>query len=394
MSVRIEGREIRVHDVRAGRDQPRVYTTLAEVPAGRHAVGVAFLNDYYRPAAENQAAEDRNMYVGRVEVRGPLGTGSVELPAAHRRVFVAVPDETISSEQAAETIIARLAAAAFRRPPTASEIARLVGLVDLVQQQGDTFEAGIQLALQAMLVSPHFLFRVELDPEGDAESRTLNDFELATRLSYFLWSSMPDEELFSLARDGQLRQRDHLEQQVRRMLADPKSQAYIENFAGQWLQLRSLDDLVFDQQKFPGSNRELLVAMREETTRFFANIVRDDLSILRILDADFTFVNEPLANHYGIAGVQGLEFRRVSLQGTPRGGILTQASVLAVTSNPTRTSPVKRGKFVLENLLGAPPPPPPPNVPQLDDAGASSPGRCANVWNNIVPMPAALRATN
>ncbi len=394
MSVRIDGREIRVHDVRAGRDQPRVYTTLAEVPAGRHAVGVAFLNDYYRPAAENQAGEDRNMYVGRVEVRGPLGTGSVELPAAHRRIFVAVPDETISSEQAAETIIARLAAAAFRRPPTAREIARLVGLVDLVQQQGDSFEAGIQLALQAMLVSPHFLFRVELDPEGDAESRTLNDFELATRLSYFLWSSMPDEELFALARDGQLRQGDHLEQQVRRMLADPKSQAYIENFAGQWLQLRSLDDLAFDQQKFPGSNRELLVAMREETTRFFANIVRDDLSLLRILDADFTFVNEPLANHYGIAGVQGPEFRRISLQGTPRAGILTQASVLAVTSNPTRTSPVKRGKFVLENLLGAPPPPPPPNVPQLDDAGASSPGHCANVWNNIVPMPAALLATS
>ncbi|MHB0957923.1 MAG: DUF1592 domain-containing protein [Pirellulaceae bacterium] len=368
MSVRLDGREIRVHDVKAVPDRPQDHTTLVAAKAGRHAVGVAFLNDYYRPAAENQAGEDRNMYVAQVEVEGPIGTGSAEMPHAHQRIFVVVPGETVGYEEAAAAILARLATAAFRRPATAQEVERLVSLVGLAQHQGDSFEAGIQLALQAILVSPHFLFRVELDPEGDAEARALNDYELATRLSYFLWSSMPDETLFSLAHDGQLRESDHLEQQARRMLADPKSQAFIENFAGQWLQLRSLDDLTFDAQKFPGSNRELLSAMREETTRFFAAIVREDLSVLRILDADFTFLNEPLARHYGIEGVEGNAFRRVSLQDTPRRGILTQASVLAVTSNPTRTSPVKRGKFVLENLLGAPPPPPPPNVPELDDA--------------------------
>ena len=280
-----------------------------------------------------------------------------------------LPADSSPSPSDVEAMLARLASSAFRRPATPVEVRRLVALVDLAKQQGDTLESGLRLALQAMLVSPHFLFRVERDPDEGMDVRTLDDFELATRLSYFLWSSMPDEELFALARAGQLRDGDELERQVRRMLADPKAQAYIENFAGQWLQLRNLDDMVFDAVRYPGSDRQLLADMREETTRFFAAVVRDDLSLLRILDGDFTFLNERLANHYGISGVTGPEFRQVSLQGTPRTGILTHASVLAVTSNPTRTSPVKRGKFVLDNLLGAPPPPPPPNVPLLEDAG-------------------------
>jgi hypothetical protein len=258
---------------------------------------------------------------------------------------------------------------ALRRGVQPSEIDRLVTLVELAQQQGDSFETGIQLALQAILISPHFLFRVELDPPEGQEERDLNDYELATRMSYFLWSSMPDEQLFQLARQGALRQGNNLEKQVRRMLNDPKSDAFIESFAGQWLQLRSLEDMAFDPQRFPGCDQQLLAAMRDETIRFFAEIVRSDLSILTILDADFTFVNEALARHYGIAGVKGNEWRRVSLKGTPRGGVMTQGSILAVTSNPTRTSPVKRGKFILENLLGTPPPPPPPNVPLLDDKG-------------------------
>ena len=244
---------------------------------------------------------------------------------------------------------------------------QLLKLVRLADQQDDSFEMGIQTALQAILVSPRFLFRVEQDPAEDEASRALSDYELATRMSYFLWSSMPDEELFQLAAQGALRSGDNLEGQVRRMLKDPKSEAFIESFAGQWLQLRSLEDRAFDQGLFPSCDRELLAAMREETLRFFGEIVREDLSLLRLLDADFTFVNEALARHYGLEGVAGSAFRRVSLQGTPRGGILTQGSILAVTSNPTRTSPVKRGKFVLENLLAAPPPPPPANVPLLDD---------------------------
>ncbi len=241
--------------------------------------------------------------------------------------------------------------------------------MELADAQGDSFEKGIQLALQAVLVSPHFLFRVERDPEGEALVRDLDDYELATRLSYFLWSSMPDDELFQLAGKGQLRKGDNLQRQVERMLADPKSQAYIDSFCSQWLQLRALDDMTFDEQLFPGTDRKLLADMRKETELFFTALVRDNLSILRLLDADFTFVNDRLARHYGIDGVDGGDFQRVSLKGTPRAGVLTHASVLAVTSNPTRTSPVKRGKFVLDNLLGAPPPPAPDNVPTLEDDG-------------------------
>ncbi len=369
MAIRIDDREVCVHDVRAKRDSPASYVVRVQVPAGKHKLGVAFTNDYYRPQEGDRAVEDRNLFVGDLAVRGPLGPATNDLPEAHRKIFVVQPDEKTSDAEAARQILTRLASAAFRRPAEPREIDRLLTLVELADQQGDSLETGIQLALQAILVSPHFLFRIERDPSQTDDYRQLNDFELATRLSYFLWSSMPDATLSELAGKGILRQGDNLEQQVRRMLQAPQSAAFVENFAGQWLQLRSLEDRAFDTKRFPGYNRELLAAMRNETKRFFDAIVHDDLSILRILDADFTFLNESLAKHYGIEGVEGDHFRQVSLQGTPRGGIMTQGSILAVTSNPTRTSPVKRGKFVLENLLGTPPPPPPANVPTLEEEG-------------------------
>ncbi len=368
MALRVDDREVRLIDVLARRDAPAMYSARIHVPAGRHKVGVAFVNDYYRPDAPG-GPEDRNLYVASLQLSGPGGLDNAQLPDTHRRIFVAESNEQVSDDDAARQILTRLIGLAFRRPAEPAEVEQFLKLVHLADQQGDSFEAGIQLALQAILVSPHFLFRVEAEPAEQDEVRQLNDYELATRLSYFLWSSMPDDELFELARRGALCSGDHLAHQVRRMLADHKSQAFIESFAGQWLQLRSLEDRSFDQQRFPGYDRELLSAMREETTRFFAEIVHQDLSVLRILDADFTYVNEALARHYGIAGVTGPEFRRVSLEGLPRAGVVTQASLLAVTSNPTRTSPVKRGKFVLENLLGTPPPAPPANVPQLEDAG-------------------------
>jgi hypothetical protein len=193
----------------------------------------------------------------------------------------------------------------------------------------------------------------------------LNEYELATRLSYFLWSSMPDEQLFDLAGRNELRK--GLDAQVKRMLDDPKSSSLVENFALQWLELRNLADFVPDRQLFPTFNDQLRNAMMEETRLFCEYILREDRSVLELVDSDYTFVNEPLARHYGISGVSGDDFRRVSLAGTPRGGVITQASVLAVTSNPTRTSPVKRGKWILENILGEPPPDPPANVPQLSE---------------------------
>jgi hypothetical protein len=257
---------------------------------------------------------------------------------------------------------------AYRRPITHDELTRLLRFVEAAQKNGEDYEKGIRLALRAVLLSPHFLFRIEMDAEpGQASAPRLNDFQLATRLSYFLWSSMPDEELFRHAAQKTLRQRETLSAQVVRMLRDPRSHALAENFAGQWLQTRALKDCTPDPGTYPDFDESLRAAMLRETELFFDAIVREDRSVLEFLDADSTFVNERLARHYGIPGVPGNEFRRVSLAGIARAGILTQASVLTVTSNPTRTSPVKRGKWILDNILGTPPPPPPPGAGDLGD---------------------------
>jgi hypothetical protein len=251
----------------------------------------------------------------------------------------------------------------------------LLQLFALADRDGESFTAAIGVALEAVLVSPHFLFRVELDPPPDQPQavRELDDYELASRLSYFLWSSMPDDELSLQARFGTLRKHGNLERQVQRMLHDPKAQALVENFAGQWLQLRNLKTASPDKGTYPDFDETLRLAMKRETELFFAAVMREDRSVLDFIDGDFTFVNGRLARHYGIAGIEGEEFQRVALDPAQRSGVLTQASVLTVTSNPTRTSPVKRGKWVLENLLGAPPPPPPPDVPALGEASSTRP---------------------
>jgi hypothetical protein len=237
------------------------------------------------------------------------------------------------------------------------------------------------VALTAVLVSPHFLYRIEGEPAADSPDNiyALNDFELATRLSYFLWSTMPDQELYDLAKRGALRSDGNLEAQVRRMLRDSKAQALVDNFGGQWLQTRRLSGMTPDTKLFPSFDQKLGAAMQQETDLFFATIMREDRSILEFLDANFTFLNEQLAKHYGIEGVEGDQFRKVELSGDRpgmrhRGGIVTMASVLTLTSNPTRTSPVKRGKYVMETLLGTPPPPPPPDVPELEEGGAELKG--------------------
>jgi hypothetical protein len=267
-----------------------------------------------------------------------------------------------------EQIIGGFASRAFRRPTTAAETKRLVNFAKDFLAKGESLENSVKLTCEAVLVSPNFLFRGELQPNPDnpAQSYPIDEFALAARLSYFLWSSMPDGELFALAGKGKLRR--ELPKQVRRMLKDAKSDALVHNFAGQWLQLRNLKTMAPDRQVFPTFDDELRAAMAMETELFFKNIVREDRSLMEFLTADYTFVNEPLARHYGLKQrVTGQEFQRVLLKGSGRAGVLTHASVLTVTSNPTRTSPVKRGKWVLENLLAQPPPPPPPNVPPLSE---------------------------
>ena len=253
-------------------------------------------------------------------------------------------------------ILGRLLRLAFRRPVTEKEVRPYVRFAKNAVEQGASFEQGIQLAVKAILVSPQFLFRVERDPEPARPSptRPIDDFELASRLSYFLWSSMPDEELLEAAARGELRTKDGRRAQVMRMIGDNKSQAFVENFAGQWLELRNVSLVKPDPETFPEFDEELRQAMVRESELFFDHIMREDRSIFEFLKADYTFLNERLAKHYGIEGVEGPGFRRVRLSGEQRGGVLTQASVLTVSSYPTRTSPVLRGLWGARKSAGRP----------------------------------------
>ncbi len=380
MSFRIDGKDIKTVDVTAGAYSPANFFVRTSVPAGKHRYAVAFINDFYdsttppnpKLSKAEQKPRDRNLIVENLEVVGPFGVKA--LPSEmQKRIVVATPSEETAAawSAAARKVLKPLAGRAYRRPVTNAEVERLVKCVTLAQNNGETYERGIQIAIQAALVSPNFLFRVEVDPRtsNPKAERLLNPYELASRLSYFLWSSTPDEELTASAAKGDLEKPAVLEQQIKRMLKDPRSKALSENFAGQWLMLRSLNNVSPNPDQFPTFNDTLRKSMRTETEMFFNAIVQEDRPILDFIDGKFTYLNEPLAKHYGIGGIAGENFRRVALTGDQRGGILTQASILTVTSNPTRTSPVKRGKWVLENLLGTPPPPPPPGIPELDKKG-------------------------
>ncbi|MEK6235022.1 MAG: DUF1592 domain-containing protein, partial [Planctomycetales bacterium] len=367
-SLRLDGQEVGVLEIKAEASDPQVYEIEVSIKPGKRKFSMAFINDYYNPKDPNPNNRDRNLYIDYLEVEGPLGVRAENIPASHKKIFARPPksDSKTDRLERAREILTEFVARAYRRPAAPSEIDRLLKFVELVGAEGGSFERSVQLAMQAVLISPRFLFRVELDRTPDGSPHPISEFELASRLSYFLWSSMPDDELFELAGQGKLRNPDVLAAQLRRMIADPKADAMVENFAGQWLQLRNLDTVSPDPKRFP-TFAALKESMRTETEMFFASVMREDRNVLDLLDADYTFVNEALAKHYGISGLRGKEFRRVSLKGLPRGGVLTQASVLTVTSNPTRTNPVKRGKWVLQNLLGTPPPPPPPNVELLNE---------------------------
>jgi mono/diheme cytochrome c family protein len=330
--------------------------------------------------------------VGLVEISGPYALHAGPAPASVRKLYVCGHTNGKHARGCERKILESVLRRAFRRPLLAGESARYARLFAAARKDGGSFEHGLALALQAILVSPDFLFRIEGAPQrrGDGGMRLPRDeggpkgaspsgrqastdpqqltpHELASRLAYFLWSSMPDDELLRLADSGALREPDVLAAQVRRLLADPKSAAFVKNFGGQWLQFRALESIRPDTERFPEFDDYLRLSMRRETELFLEALVREDRSILDVVDARYTFVNERLARHYGIAGVRGPEFRRVDLQGTPRAGVLGHASVLTVSSYPTRTSPVLRGKWVLENLLNAKPPDPPAGTPRLDE---------------------------
>lgn len=312
-----------------------------------------------REAIQHGTLPANEARVRMLEIGGPFQQAKGPSVASQKRVFVCGHRAGGHSPACTTKILTSLARRAFRRPVEPHELARLSKLVALAQQKGDSYEKGICLALQAILVSPHFLFRLER-----SEAR-LSDHELASRLSYFLWSTMPDDQLLVCADNQTLRQPGVLAAQVRRMLQDPRSHALTENFAGQWLPLRALESHQPDPAHFPEFDPYLRFSMRRETELFFESVLHENRSIVTFLTGKETFLNERLANFYGISGVVGPVFRKVDLTGTPRRGILTQASVLTATSYPNRTSPVLRGKWILENLLNAPPPPPPDNIPPL-----------------------------
>jgi hypothetical protein len=338
----------------------------------------AEINERRRKAFEARKPEKvpvNTVRVNRIDIGGPYNQTLGASTTSRSKIFVCGHADGQHKTECATKIVTNLARRAYRRPVTSSEIQPLTNLVSLAQSKGDSFEEGICLSIQAMLVSPHFLFRLEQDKPAtisDVGTR-LNPHELASRLSYFLWSSMPDDELMRAADNGSLRKPAVLQAQVARMLKDEKTRALVENFGGQWLELRKLESSKPDREKFPEYDEYLRMSIQRETEMFLESIVREDKSILDFIDGKYSFLNERLAKLYNIPDVKGPEFRKVSLVGNPqRGGILTHASVLTVSSYTTRTSPVLRGKWILENILNAPPPPPPPDVPNLDETKIGS----------------------
>lgn len=363
------------------------------VKAGRRKVAVTFIKDSASLIETKRQPYDArfNMHrhrrtapaVFQVSITGPFESTSPGDTAARQRIFEAV-DQVVPTEVAAETILGRIVQRAYRRPAKAEDLAKPMAYFrqawgestpddsaansDAVRQR---FEAGLQLALTSVLISPEFLFRIERDPNAmePGTAYAVSDTELASRLSFFLWSSIPDDELLELAKGNRLRQPDVLKAQVQRMLADEKSDSLTSNFASQWLYLRNLNSITPDLRQFPDFDDNLRQGFRRETELFFDHVRRENLSVLELLSADYTFLNERLAKHYGIPHIYGTRFRRVQLdkQKSHRGGLLRHGSILTVTSYATRTSPVLRGHWILKNLVGSPPPPPPADVPALKD---------------------------
>jgi hypothetical protein len=381
-------------------------TATVPIRAGTRAIGVTFLRRAWEPEDVVQPPRtgwgfgtdemyDSNPAVESVTIEGPFNTTGVTETPSRQRIFTCRPKASSDEESCARTILGSLARRAYRRPVVADDVDTLIEFYRIGRRETTAlngsntatlngssntatlnaspyrFDAGIETALQRMLVSPDFLFRIEQDPAKASPGRAyrVSDVELASRLSFFLWSSIPDDQLLDRAAKGALRNQGVLEAEVRRMLRDPRAKALVENFASQWLQLRDLRNAVPDPDLFPEFDENLRDAFRRETELFIESQLQADRSIPELLTADYTFLNERLARHYGVTGVSGSRFRRVSIPSGPRGGLLGHGSVLTITSYPNRTSPVLRGKWLLENVLGTPPPPPPPDVPALSDKG-------------------------
>jgi hypothetical protein len=350
----------------------------APVKAGPHVVTIAFLEapeaepgrlqPYLRSSVDNFDWSG-HPHLQTLTIAGPFQAAGAGDTPSRRRIFVCRPGGRTSDAVCARQIVAALIRRAYRGQGTGADVQRVMKFYESGQRNGG-FEAGIELALERILASPKFVFRAERDPAGTAPGNVyrVSDLELASRLSFFLWSSIPDDELLKLAAQGKLKNAAVLDREVHRMLADPRSEALVGNFAGQWLQLRNLRNVQPNSDEFPDFDDNLRQAFRRETEMLFESVMREDRNVLDLMTADYTFVNERLARHYGIPDVYGSRFRRVTIPGEARQGLLGQGSILALTSHAERTSPVLRGKWILENILGTPVPPPPPDVPPLKES--------------------------
>ena len=370
MSVRIDGVEVKALEVKAIKDAPQVSVVSVPLRIGEHRIGVAFIDEFADKSNPKKPVR-RRLAVESLTVDGPKNAAQLPAPPPtefQKKLVFAVAPRDGSEQTCAAKVLRNFSTRAFRRPATEGEVGRLMKLFTAARAAGDKYEKALKTSMAAVLCSPHFLFRIEPAPQGSTgKTYAIGDYALASRLSYFLWSSMPDEALFNAAAAGKLHQPGALEAEIKRMMADPKAEAFVANFEGQWLELRILDDYEVDTGRFP-EFRQLRTAMKKEVEMFFQSLIAQDGSVLDLLDSNYTFVNDKLARFYGLPNVTGEAFRRVPLTATNhRGGVLTMAGVLTVTAMPSRTSPVKRGKFILEAILGTPPPPPPPDVPALGE---------------------------
>ncbi len=441
LTLEIDGKPIKTENVTVEDDKPRNIELRLHLPYGQHVVrafitahdptpeeyeimnasAVAGLERMYKfiakhPEDEAQIRLQRKVekpptFADSIELRGPFNALKPPLPPTYARIFICGHPIGQHTAQCMRTDLAHFARLAYRRPVTNAELEKIDRLMANVEKSGLTQEQAMRVGIEAILISPNFIYRIEHDPAPKPHDspvvHRVDDYELASRLSYFLWSSMPDETLLTLAGNHELSKPEVITAQVKRMLEDKKSVALVDNFAGQWLELRNLDSVNPDPVQFPQFDGQLRRAMYTETHMFVTALIQEDHSILDFINGNYTYVNEKLAKFYGIPGVKGNEFRRVELDGTERSGVLTQASVLAVTSYPTRTSPVLRGKWILENVLNTPPPPPPPGVGSIDEKGGPLAGTmrqqmekhranpiCAGCHTRMDPLGFALENYN
>jgi hypothetical protein len=396
IEVSVDGERVALLDIDRGMSQadPQgvdIKTPPIPVTAGAHRVSAVFVRTTEGPVNDNIAPIDQSIadteighqygitnlpHLQAFAVRGPFNPTGVSETASRRKIFSCRPTSPNEARPCAEKIVAGLAGEAYRRPLNGNDIRALMSFYDQGAREGG-FEIGIRTALEAVLASPHFIFRIEEAPSGIKPGQTykISDADLASRLSFFLWDAPPDSILMSVASRHDLSKPDVLEAQTRRLLADPRAEALGSRFAAQWLRLQDIEKVHPDALQYPDYYEQLGDDMRRETELFFDSLVRENRSVLDLFAADYTYVNEALAKHYGIPGVTGKNFRRVNYPDDRRRGLLGQGSILTLTSHANRTSPVLRGKWVMEVLLGAPPPPPPPNVPDLEKTGESKEGR-------------------